>query len=163
MMALICHRKGGSRRSREDSTQQQLAGYLVLLHLLTSHKTSLVLYVHCKGLAPYLRAQVALCFEVIRRAPNIADPYTTLGLIYDSELGDKKRALEFYMLAAHITAKYVPIARSRHERSHGDSYRDADKWRQVAEMSLEQGNRKQALYCYTRLLKLQPNDEVLLA
>ena len=45
-------------------------------------------------------------FEVIRRAPNIPDPYTNLGVIYE-ELNDRKRALEFYMIAAHILGKCV--------------------------------------------------------
>lgn len=42
--------------------------------------------------------------EVILLAPNLSDPYHTLGLIYN-EMGDKKRALNFYMIAAHLTPK----------------------------------------------------------
>lgn len=42
--------------------------------------------------------------EVIRLSPNLPDPYHTLGLIYNA-IGDKKRAMDFYMLAAHLAPK----------------------------------------------------------
>ena len=42
--------------------------------------------------------------EVVRQAPAVADPYHTLGLIYE-DMVDSKKALEFYMIAAHITPK----------------------------------------------------------
>ncbi|KAI8569494.1 hypothetical protein RHMOL_Rhmol02G0283400 [Rhododendron molle] len=52
------------------------------------------------------RYEEAICVlkEVIRVAPNLSDPYHTLGLIY-CKIGDKKRALNFYVLAAHLTPK----------------------------------------------------------
>ncbi|KAL6981150.1 hypothetical protein U1Q18_022779 [Sarracenia purpurea var. burkii] len=52
------------------------------------------------------RYEEAICVlkEVVRVAPNLPDPYHTLGLIY-SAIGDKKKALNFYMLAAHLRPK----------------------------------------------------------
>ncbi|CAI9786714.1 unnamed protein product [Fraxinus pennsylvanica] len=47
---------------------------------------------------------ISVLNEVILLAPNLSDPYHTLGLIYN-EMGDKKRALNFYMIAAHLTPK----------------------------------------------------------
>jgi general transcription factor 3C polypeptide 3 (transcription factor C subunit 4) len=42
--------------------------------------------------------------EVVRIAPNVPDSYHTLGLLYDA-MGDRKKALNFYMIAAHLTPK----------------------------------------------------------
>jgi general transcription factor 3C polypeptide 3 (transcription factor C subunit 4) len=42
--------------------------------------------------------------EVIRLAPNLPDPYHTLGLLHEA-VGNTKKALDFYMIAAHITPK----------------------------------------------------------
>lgn len=77
--------------------------------------------------------------EVIRQAPNLPDSYHTLGVIYE-DLKQPKKALEFYMLAALLTPK------------------EAYQWRRVSEMSQKEGNLKQAIYCLTRLLRIQPNN-----
>lgn len=52
----------------------------------------------------------AICVlnEVIRLAPNLSDPYHTLALIYTA-MGDEKRALNFYMIAAHLTPKNASL------------------------------------------------------
>lgn len=42
--------------------------------------------------------------EVVRLAPNLSDPYHTLGLIF-KELNDEKKSLNFYMIAAHLNPK----------------------------------------------------------
>jgi general transcription factor 3C polypeptide 3 (transcription factor C subunit 4) len=36
--------------------------------------------------------------------PNSAEPYHTLGLLHEV-LGNSRKALDFYMIAAHLTAK----------------------------------------------------------
>jgi general transcription factor 3C polypeptide 3 (transcription factor C subunit 4) len=36
--------------------------------------------------------------------PNSAEPYHTLGLLHEA-LGNSRKALDFYMIAAHLTAK----------------------------------------------------------
>lgn len=46
--------------------------------------------------------------EVVRIAPNVADSYHTLGLLYDAK-GDRKKALNFYMIAAHLTPKDIVL------------------------------------------------------
>jgi tetratricopeptide (TPR) repeat protein len=51
---------------------------------------------------------VEILKEVVRIAPNVADSYHTLGLLYDAK-GDRKRALNFYMIAAHLTPKDIVL------------------------------------------------------
>jgi general transcription factor 3C polypeptide 3 (transcription factor C subunit 4) len=82
---------------------------------------------------------IRLLEEVVRRAPKVSDPYHTLGLVYE-EMGDDKRALESYLVAAYLTG------------------RDADTWKRVANMSQQQGLFEQALYCTNRALRLTPGD-----
>ncbi len=45
-----------------------------------------------------------LLLEVVRLAPNAADPYRTLGNIYEVK-GDPRKALHFFMIAAHLPPK----------------------------------------------------------
>lgn len=47
---------------------------------------------------------IPLLEEVVKLAPNLPDAYYVLGLIYDAK-GDKKKALNFHMIAAHLTPK----------------------------------------------------------
>lgn len=60
--------------------------------------------------APYMlhfiryREAADLLMGVIRLAPNTAEPYHTLGVLHEA-MGDKPRALDFYMVAAHLTPK----------------------------------------------------------
>ena len=42
--------------------------------------------------------------EVIKQAPNLSDPYHTLGLLHEAEENPRK-ALDFYMIAAHMNPK----------------------------------------------------------
>ena len=48
-----------------------------------------------------------LLLEVVRLAPNAADPYRTLGNIYEVK-GDHRKALHFFMIAAHLPPKVLP-------------------------------------------------------
>ncbi|KAL8250747.1 hypothetical protein R6Q59_034440 [Mikania micrantha] len=82
---------------------------------------------------------IPLLKEIILLSPNLPDPYHTLGLIYNA-MGDKKRALGFYMLAVHLNPK------------------DASLWKLLVTWSLEQGNRGQARYCLDRAIKADPED-----
>ena len=54
------------------------------------------------------------------QCPNFADPYHTLGLVYEAD-GDVRRSLDFYMIAAHLTPKDVSL------------------WRRLAALSTELG------------------------
>ncbi|KAL9171749.1 hypothetical protein ABFS82_03G001400 [Erythranthe guttata] len=77
--------------------------------------------------------------EVIRLAPNLSDSYHTLGLIYTA-MGDKKRALNFYMIAAHLNPK------------------DASLWKLLVTRSIEEGNTRQANYCLSKAIIADPED-----
>ncbi|PWA68583.1 tetratricopeptide repeat (TPR)-containing protein [Artemisia annua] len=82
---------------------------------------------------------ITLLKELILLSPNLPDSYHTLGMIYNA-MGDKKRALAFYMLAVHLTPK------------------DASIWKLLVTWSLEQGNRGQACYCLDRAIRADPED-----
>ena len=53
-----------------------------------------------------LEEAVELLLEVVRLAPNAADPYRTLGNIYEVR-GDHRKALHFFMIAAHLPPKVL--------------------------------------------------------
>ncbi|KAL2633355.1 hypothetical protein R1flu_004834 [Riccia fluitans] len=82
---------------------------------------------------------VSLLQECVRISPNVADSYHTLGLLYDA-MGDRKKALNFYMIAAHLTPK------------------DSILWKRLASWSMEQGNVGQVIYCLTKAVKADPDD-----
>ncbi|KAH6782823.1 hypothetical protein C2S52_000278 [Perilla frutescens var. hirtella] len=82
---------------------------------------------------------ICLLHEVIRLAPNLFDPYHTLGLIY-SELGDEKREMSFYMIAAHLAPK------------------NASLWKHLLDKSIKLGDNKQAFYCLRRAIIADPED-----
>lgn len=42
--------------------------------------------------------------EVVRLSPNAAEPYHTIGTIYEAK-GNPRKALDFYMIAAHLPPK----------------------------------------------------------
>ncbi|CEM12296.1 unnamed protein product [Vitrella brassicaformis CCMP3155] len=78
--------------------------------------------------------------EIVRRAPGLSDPFHTLGLIYE-ELGDKKKAVHFYLIAASLVQ------------------RDEDQWLNVARLAQEIGDLQQAIHCYGRCLVNVPKDD----
>eukprot|EP01117_Protostelium_nocturnum_P020085 TRINITY_DN8887_c0_g1_i1.p1 TRINITY_DN8887_c0_g1~~TRINITY_DN8887_c0_g1_i1.p1 ORF type:complete len:914 (+),score=326.92 TRINITY_DN8887_c0_g1_i1:57-2798(+) len=82
---------------------------------------------------------VTLLQEVIRQAPNASDPYHVLGLIYE-EMEDHAKSFEFYMIAAHIDG------------------RDADLWIRLANISRENEKYRQAIYCLTKAIKINPEN-----
>ncbi|KAI5068021.1 hypothetical protein GOP47_0016366 [Adiantum capillus-veneris] len=78
--------------------------------------------------------------EIVRLAPNMPEPYHTLGLVYNS-MGNRKKAINFYMLAAHLKPKDVSL------------------WKRIAAWSLEEGlSTGQAIYCLRRAAKSDPED-----
>ncbi|KAH7427586.1 hypothetical protein KP509_10G050600 [Ceratopteris richardii] len=78
--------------------------------------------------------------EIVRLAPNMPDPYHTLGLVHYS-MGNRKKAINFYMLAAHLKPTDVSL------------------WKRIAAWSLEEGlSSGQAIYCLKRAMKSDPED-----
>ncbi|KAL3830373.1 hypothetical protein ACJIZ3_019175 [Penstemon smallii] len=82
---------------------------------------------------------IRLFKEVILVAPNLSDPYRMMGLIYKT-LGDEKRAMGFYMIAAKMTPK------------------DASLWKLLVTLSIEQGYKEQANYCLSKAIRADPED-----
>jgi len=77
--------------------------------------------------------------DVIRLAPGAPDGYSAMAALHEAR-GDGRRALDFKMIAAHLTP------------------RDALIWRALAQQSVALGNSRQAIYCLTRVLRLEPED-----
>jgi general transcription factor 3C polypeptide 3 (transcription factor C subunit 4) len=61
------------------------------------------------------------------------------GVIYE-ELNQPRRALEFFTIAAHLTK------------------RDPELWKQVAIKAKQLGDKKQAIYAFNKVLRLEPED-----
>ncbi|PFH34355.1 general transcription factor IIIC polypeptide 3 GTF3C3 [Besnoitia besnoiti] len=78
--------------------------------------------------------------DIVRQAPGLHDPFHLLGLIYEEAYGDKRRAVDFYLLAAHLV---VPG--------------DPELWRYIGSMSLQLNNLPQAIYCFRRCLRSANN------
>ena len=83
---------------------------------------------------------VSLLEEAIRLAPGLADPFVTLGAIYE-ELNDAKRSLEALLVAVHLTPG------------------DTELWKRVAIKSEGEGNIDQAIYCLKRCVKASAGDK----
>ncbi|XP_048335171.2 uncharacterized protein LOC125423810 isoform X3 [Ziziphus jujuba] len=91
-------------------------------------------YAHCR----YEEA-ISVLHQIVLQAPDLPDSYHTLGLVYTA-MGDKKRALGFYMLAAHLKPK------------------DASLWKLLMSWSIEQGDIGQANYCLSKAITSDPED-----
>ena len=119
---------------------------------------------------------------MVKLAPNLPDPYHTLGLLYEAA-GDPRKALDFYMIAAHMTPKVYSTPTSYAHSSPGSftegrnqgkenvaqSFKDAVSlskpcqpckqevalWKRLAALSSEMGFIRQAIYC---LSKVRPCD-----
>ncbi|XP_076233596.1 general transcription factor 3C polypeptide 3 [Calliopsis andreniformis] len=83
-----------------------------------------------------LAAQI--CMEIIRQVPSAPEPFHTLAMIYEADQPEK--SLQFALIAAHLSPK------------------DADQWVRLATMSLESGDIKQAITCYTKAIQASPKD-----
>ncbi|KFH17708.1 general transcription factor IIIC polypeptide 3 GTF3C3 [Toxoplasma gondii MAS] len=95
----------------------------------------------------YLREEfekaVQILEDIVRQAPGLHDPFHLLGLIYEEAFGDKRRAVDFYLLAAHLV---VPG--------------DPELWRHIGSMSVQLGNLPQAIYCFRRCLRNASNAQL---
>ena len=72
-----------------------------------------------------------MCMQIIKQAPLASEPFSTLAMIYEDQ-GDMEKSLQFELIAAHLNPS------------------DTEEWVRLAEMSLEQDNIKQAIFCYTK-------------
>ncbi|ELP87970.1 O-linked N-acetylglucosamine transferase, ogt, putative [Entamoeba invadens IP1] len=81
--------------------------------------------------------------EAIKVAPQIPDSYHTLGMIY-SDLGDKKTARDYFMIAAHMTRT------------------DGELWKRLADMFKEDGDEEQYYYCLSKAVLHDPKNVDLL-
>uniref|UniRef100_A0A670ID27 Ral transcription factor IIIC subunit 3 n=1 Tax=Podarcis muralis TaxID=64176 RepID=A0A670ID27_PODMU len=82
---------------------------------------------------------ILMCMEIIRQAPLAYEPFSTLAMIYEDQ-GDMEKSLQFELIAAHLNPS------------------DTEEWVRLAEMSLEQDNIKQAIFCYGKALKYDPTN-----
>lgn len=73
-----------------------------------------------------------------RQVPSAPEPFQTLSMIYETDQPDK--SLQFSLIAAHLSPK------------------DADQWLRLANLSLEAGNIKQAITCYSKAIQASPTD-----
>ncbi|XP_048500140.1 uncharacterized protein LOC104894179 isoform X2 [Beta vulgaris subsp. vulgaris] len=82
---------------------------------------------------------ISLLTEVVRLAPNLPDPYHTLGLVYNS-MGDKRRSMNSYLIAAYVGPK------------------DSSLWKPLVTSSIEQGLIEQASWCLNKAISADPAD-----
>ncbi|KAI3870567.1 hypothetical protein MKX03_022760 [Papaver bracteatum] len=88
----------------------------------------------------YEEAIAILMMDVIKHAPNLSETYHTLGLIYE-EFGDKRRAINFYMIACHMAPK-----------------EHSSLWKRLVALSIEQGYAGMAAYCLSKAIQADPED-----
>ncbi|XP_066296212.1 general transcription factor 3C polypeptide 3-like [Branchiostoma lanceolatum] len=82
---------------------------------------------------------IKMCMEVIRQVPHCYEPFSTAAMVYE-EKGDMERSLQFALIAAHLNPQ------------------DPEEWVKLAEVSLEQNNISQAITCYKKALRYDPNN-----
>ncbi|KAL8424553.1 hypothetical protein Efla_005659 [Eimeria flavescens] len=86
-------------------------------------------------LAGSFEAAVSLLKETIRKAPGLHDPFHLLGLVFEEAYGDKRRALDCYLVACHLVGS------------------DARLWQRSGSLAEEVGDLPQAAYAYRRCLR----------
>lgn len=113
------------------------------------HRRRCVLPVALQGLMGeanlcYARGKTELaekvCLEIIRQVPLAPEPFLTLAQIYES---NPEKYMQFSLIAAHLNPG------------------DVEQWVRIAQLSLENGNIKQAINCYMRATKYHPKDNEL--
>lgn len=82
---------------------------------------------------------IPVLHEVIRLAPNLPDPYHTLGLVHEA-LGDYKKASHCCMIAARLKPK------------------DPTLWKPLFTWSIEHKNIGQANYCLSKAIAAEPSN-----
>ncbi|CAG8843432.1 35603_t:CDS:2, partial [Racocetra persica] len=83
---------------------------------------------------------IAILQEIVKIDPNIHIAWFTLGTIQD-EVGCPDKALQLYLVAAHLTPK------------------DASLWKRLGLSSKNQNALHQAIYCFSKAIRCDPNDD----
>lgn len=79
-----------------------------------------------------------MCFEIIRQAPLAYEPYITLSQVYENTHLEK--SIEYLTMAAYLKPY------------------DIDQWCRLAQMNIDNGNKRKAITCYTRGLRYHSQD-----
>ncbi|KAL1533403.1 hypothetical protein AAHA92_33291 [Salvia divinorum] len=124
------------RRSRKERRRGSWKGTKNKLNPEVTRKLGDATLHYAQG---YFDKAICPLHEVIRLAPNLSDPYHTLGLIY-SATNDNKRAMIFYMIHAHLNPK------------------DASLWKLLLAKSIEHADIKQAYYSLNKAIVADPED-----
>lgn len=80
-----------------------------------------------------------MCLEIIRQVPTAPEPYQTLAEMYD-EKGMKEKGLQFAVIAAHLDPRHP------------------EQWVHLGERSLQLNNISEAITCYSKAVKYDPNN-----
>ncbi|KAK7076939.1 General transcription factor IIIC, polypeptide 3 [Halocaridina rubra] len=90
----------------------------------------------------YARCQydeaIKMCMEVIRQFSHSPEPYQTLGMIFEEKKMVNK-SLQFLLIAAFLSP-------------------NAEEWEKLADLSLHQGDVEQAVFCWGRAIKANPQN-----
>ncbi|XP_076043588.1 general transcription factor 3C polypeptide 3 isoform X2 [Oratosquilla oratoria] len=81
---------------------------------------------------------IKMCMEVIRQFSHSPEPYQTLGMIYEEEKMVSK-SLQFLLIAAFLSP-------------------NAEEWEKLADLSFHQGDIRQAVSCWSRAIKANPQN-----
>lgn len=79
-----------------------------------------------------------MCFEVIRQAPDVYEPYLTLSQMYESTNVKKYKA--YLMLASHLAPHDIAITC------------------RLADLCIQDGDLSEGIKCYVRSLKYNPQN-----
>ncbi|XP_054164495.1 general transcription factor 3C polypeptide 3-like [Oppia nitens] len=82
---------------------------------------------------------IKMALEVVRQSPDCAEPFQSLAMIYE-EMGDDIKTFQYLLIAAYLCPS------------------DGDGWVKVAEMASDLGFCKLAISCYTKAIKIFPNN-----
>ncbi len=129
-------RKRKKRRLAGPSSRKRMRPSEVPPHLAAVMGAATVAYMN----EDYEAAEASL-LRVVKEAPKAAAPYRTMGLIHE-ERGNRRKALESYMLAAELDKQ------------------DLDLWKRNAVLWEEEGDLEQAVNCLTRALRGSKGQDV---
>ncbi|KAI9358965.1 hypothetical protein BD770DRAFT_62394 [Pilaira anomala] len=83
-------------------------------------------------------AAIDILQEIIKENPNAHPAWNTLGLVHE-ELGNQEKSLQLRMVAAHMC-------------------NDTSLWKELGQKSIENEAIKQAIYCFSKALLIEPTD-----